>query len=240
MHIKQNNTDRADMDRKAPHHVAVIFAKGDNAAKPCQGNKQDELGIFPKNIIEIARQYGVRYLTFCCLGNLDAKDQSELGSEFKILFHLLLMEKDWLLKNGVGVRFIEEDKGPNKLANSELNVSVISQIDGRAAIVGAVRALVENVEQEKITSNDITSNMLGEQIAPHGLPDPDLLIFTGGQKRLENGLIWQSAYSEFAFIEQHWENMTGEHFQHILENYMARDRRFGGLSKQVHSKAKAV
>ncbi len=96
MHIKQNKTDRADLVHKTPDHVALIFAQGENVAEPCKGNKQDELGIFPKNIIEIARQFGVRYLTFCCLGSADAKDQPKLGSNLKILFHLLLVEKDWL------------------------------------------------------------------------------------------------------------------------------------------------
>ncbi len=233
MHIKQSKTERAERVRKAPDHVALIFAQGGGSARPDSGNKPGGSGVFLKNLIETAQQFGVRFLTFCCLEESGERDRPAPGGDLKILSHLLLEEQDWLAQNGVGVQFLEGEAGARPFASSRLNVSVISQMNGRTSIIGAVRALAREVELGKITSNDITSSRLDERISPCGLPDPDLLIFTGGLKRLENSLIWQSAYSEFAFAGESWENLTGEHFRRLLENYLTRDRRFGGLTGQT-------
>lgn len=239
MIIKNSKTENMGLCRKSPNHVGIIFSENQQASEVQDKSHPRVDGGFPKNIIEVAGQSGVRFLTFFCQKSHGEEGHTDLGSDLKVLFHLLFIDQSWLLREGVAVRFFDESSGLKFSENCKLNISVISQFDGRSAIIDAVKQVVKKVEQEKITSSDITSNMIGEQIKPIELPDPDLLIFTGGVKQLRNGLLWQSAYSEFAFVDQPWENMTADCFKGILDDYMTRDRRFGGLTKKIHSKMSA-
>ncbi len=230
MRIKSNKTDSAELHRKSPGHVALILA-GSKVSVEAEGGEA-----LLANMIKVARHFGVGFLTFCCSGKDVREGAAKDGVGFQRLFS---SDLEGFLDKNSSVRFLKEGEARHISGNGKLNISVISQIDGRAEIVDAVRRLAEKVEREEIVSNEINALMLGEQIAPIDLPDPDLLIFTGGLKRLKNVLLWQSAYAEFAFIDEDWDALAPEQFQAILENYMSRERRFGGLGKKRHSKAEA-
>jgi undecaprenyl diphosphate synthase len=237
MHIKNSKTEAVGVCREPPNHVALILTHSGNTPEICGFASHSDNEFLPKNIIETAVLFGVRFLTFCCPDNNYSCKKPAITVDLKILFHLLLMDDNWLRHEDITVRFFGDRKERNLPKQGKLHVSVVSQIDGRVAIVEAVKKMVNKVEHGEITSNEITSRLIAEQIAPIGLPDPDLLIFTGGLKGLDNGLIWQSAYSEFAFVDEYWESLTADCFERILEDYMGRDRRFGGLAKEVHSQA---
>ncbi len=85
------------------------------------------------------------------------------------------------------------------------------------------------MEAGNITLDEITTDLIHAHIEPMELSDPDLIILTGHQEKLENSLVWQCAYSELAFVEENWRQLTVERFNKILEQYMSRERRFGGL-----------
>ncbi len=94
---------------------------------------------------------------------------------------------------------------------------------GRDEIVRAVRRIVE----EGVQADDVTEQTLSEHLDTQGLPDPDLIVRTSGELRLSGILPYQSVYSEFAFVEKHFPDMTAEVLREVLEDYSSRERRFG-------------
>ena len=239
MHIKQSKAKGESVICRGPNHVAFVLSKGGNAAESCGPEGQRDADCFPRNIIATAVRSGVRFLTFCCLENDKAGKDSVIGVDLKLLFDLLLMDHDWLQSEDISIRFLDEGRRHDISGKGKLDISVISQLDGRGSILSAVQNIAKKIEQNEITTNDITTQMLKEQVLPIDLPDPDLLIFTGGLRRLENGFVWQAAYSELAFVEEQCQDLTAEQFQRILEEYASRDRRFGGLTKSVKASRKA-
>lgn len=94
---------------------------------------------------------------------------------------------------------------------------------GRDEIIRAVRRIME----EGVEADDVTEQTLSERLDTQGLPDPDLIVRTSGELRLSGILPYQSVYSEFAFVEEHFPDMTAEVLREVLEDYSSRERRFG-------------
>jgi len=107
--------------------------------------------------------------------------------------------------------------------NTRLNLWVAFDYGGRAELVEAARRLVESgVEAREIDENVFAANLYAPE-----LPDPDLLIRTSGEQRISNYLLWQCAYSELVFRDELWPEFSREVFEASLEEYAARQRRFG-------------
>jgi len=104
-------------------------------------------------------------------------------------------------------------------------VSVAFNYGGRQEIVAAVKKLV----QDGLKDSDINEAVLAQRLYTCGLPDVDLLIRTGGEKRLSNFMLWQSAYTELYFSPLFWPDFSEEEIQKILNDYSTRERRFGGI-----------
>lgn len=83
-----------------------------------------------------------------------------------------------------------------------------------------------------MTADDVTPQALGAALDTAGVPDPELLIRTSGEMRLSNFLLWQTAYTEFVFLDAYWPDFCRELMEQAIAEYRARDRRFGGLSKR--------
>ncbi len=110
--------------------------------------------------------------------------------------------------------------------NDKIILQCAVSYGGRDEIIRAVRkAIGSGLKPEEITEEE-----LGRLMDTEGLPDPDLIIRTSGEKRLSNFLLWQSAYSEFYFTDTLWPDFTQEEFMAAIREYQMRDRRFGSLS----------
>jgi undecaprenyl diphosphate synthase len=103
----------------------------------------------------------------------------------------------------------------------------------RQEITRAARIIARKVAEGKIDPADITPAVIANHLDTGGMPDPDLLIRTGGEQRLSNYLLWQCAYTEFVFLPEYWPDFTAEVFQRAIDEYQARDRRYGGLKAQT-------
>ena len=103
----------------------------------------------------------------------------------------------------------------------------------RWEITEAVRQLAEQVQCGVLRPEDISEENVQNQLTTSFMPDPELLIRTGGELRLSNYLLWQCAYSELYFTETYWPDFTAEHLYAAIEDYQSRERRFGKTSEQV-------
>ncbi|MBO4288729.1 MAG: di-trans,poly-cis-decaprenylcistransferase, partial [Lachnospiraceae bacterium] len=99
---------------------------------------------------------------------------------------------------------------------------------GRDELTRAAQKLAKEAAEGKIRPEDITEQMITDSLDTAGLPDPDLLIRTAGEKRLSNYLLWQSAYTEFYYTDVLWPDFHKEHLEAAIEEYSHRSRRYGG------------
>ena len=100
---------------------------------------------------------------------------------------------------------------------------------GRAEIVRAAKQLAQQASEGQLDPENITEDLFAEQLYTADLPDPDLIIRTGGELRLSNFLTWQSAYSEIYVTDTYWPDFTPEKLTEAIESFNGRDRRFGGI-----------
>ena len=117
-------------------------------------------------------------------------------------------------------------------ANTAITLVIAFNYGSRAEIARAARRLAEQVQRGEITPEAITPETLCAELDTKGVPDPDLLIRTSGELRLSNFLLWQSAYTEFVFLDAFWPDFGLDLLNQALAEYRARNRRFGGLSRQ--------
>ncbi len=167
-----------------------------------------------------------------------ARPESEVRGLFGILAQVIDRESKELHRKGVRLRHLGRIEGlaPGIQAkvqkaialtkdNTRLNLSIAFDYGGRAEIVEAVRRIVqEGIAPEAITESTISSHLYTTDI-----PEPDLIIRTGGEMRLSNFLIWQSAYSEYYSTPTLWPDFDAAEIEKALLAYSERERRFGGL-----------
>lgn len=116
--------------------------------------------------------------------------------------------------------------------NDVLTLVIAFNYGSRSEIAGAARKLAEQVAEGKLHPSDITVERIANALDTSGIPDPDLLIRTSGEMRLSNFLLWQTAYSEFVFLDCYWPDFDKAAFEIAIEEFRSRERRFGGLSKR--------
>ena len=97
----------------------------------------------------------------------------------------------------------------------------------RAEIVNAVQQAAIKIKNGDMSIKDIDEKTFADMLYTKDIPDPDILIRTGGERRLSNFLLWQSAYTEFFFTDTYWPDFTGQELKEIIESYQTRDRRYG-------------
>jgi undecaprenyl diphosphate synthase len=116
--------------------------------------------------------------------------------------------------------------------NSKLKLVVAFNYGSRQEITKVTRAIARKVAEGKIHPDDITPAVIANHLDTGGMPDPDLLIRTGGEQRLSNYLLWQCAYSEFVFLPEYWPDFDAGLLETAIAEFRGRDRRFGGLKVQ--------
>ncbi|CAA2141836.1 isoprenyl transferase [Hyphomicrobium sp. ghe19] len=116
--------------------------------------------------------------------------------------------------------------------NDVLTLVIAFNYGSRTEIAGAARKLAEQVAAGELDPSEITVERIANALDTSGIPDPDLLIRTSGEMRLSNFLLWQTAYSEFVFLDCYWPDFDKAAFEVALAEFRSRERRFGGLSKR--------
>ena len=209
------------------------------------GHKQGVEAV--RRAVRAALELGIDYLT---IYSFSAENWSRPPSEINYLLDLLrrFIRQDVvdLHASDVRVKIIGDRTGLSQdivamLEESEyltrnnrsLTLVVAFNYGGRQELVRAARRIARQVAEGELLPEDIDQDEFAHNLYTSEIPDPDLLIRTSGEKRVSNFLLWQLAYAEFVFIEEHWPDFTHESFERAVAEYVDRERRFGGLTAKA-------
>ena len=232
---------------KSPSHVAIIM---DGNGRWAQARSRPRLfghragAARIREILESCPDLGVKYLTIFAFSTENWKrTQAEVAGLMSLFESYILKEAKNLKDSGVRVSFIgDRVKLESKLVdlmddleimtqdNDLVHLTIAINYGGRDEVARATRRLARDVELKKISARDINEETLPKYLDTHVLPDPDLVIRTSGEARISNFLLWQSAYSEYEFIDTLWPDFTAEIFAKVVQRYSKRLRRFGGVA----------
>ena len=226
-------------------HVGIImdgnrrWAKS-KGLKKIEGHKQG--AGTAKNIIKAAVENNITHLTLFAFSSENWKrGSSEIDDLIGLLRYFLKKEINNLIKSGIKIKILGElslfpediihllNKSVNiSKNNNKLNLIIAINYGSRQEITYAVRKIVKEVLLKKININEISEETISNFLYTEGIPEPDLIIRTGGDCRLSNFLLWQSAYSELLFIKKAWPDFTKDDFLQAVNDFNNRERRFGG------------
>lgn len=225
-----------------PQHVAIIMDGNGRWAKErgqirIKGHNEGMKAL--REIVKHSDKLGIKYLTVYAFSTENWKrPEDEVSGIFKLLIKYVESELKELYKNNVIVNLIgdwsvipsDSKKAAERAIettknNTGLVFNIAINYGGRAEIVNAVKSAIE----KGMAPDEITEESFSELLYTKGMPDPDLIIRTGGEMRLSNFLTWQSAYSELVVVPTYWPDFTPEEYEKALEIYQQRDRRFGGV-----------
>ena len=228
-----------------PRHVAIIMDGNGRWAKKrglprVAGHRAGAEAV--RRTLRAAVKNGVEVLTLYAFSSENWRRSDEEVSDLKgLLGYYLERELDSLAKEGVGLRLIGDYRafGPDLTqrleramerlkSNSRLTLVVALNYGSRAEIVQAARTLALKTRAGEIDPAAIDEAALEAQLDTHELPELDLLIRTSGEVRLSNFLLWQAAYAELIFTPTLWPDFGEEEFARAIEQFSARERRFGG------------
>jgi undecaprenyl diphosphate synthase len=192
-----------------------------------------------RKIVEECAGRGVRYLTLFAFSSENwRRPPDEVGMLMGLFLDALVREVADLHRNQVRLRFIGDPEALTA-ANSGLGLMVAVAYGGRWDIAQACRSLAAKAASGSLAAAEITEQHIAAHLALAGIPDPDLLIRTGGEQRISNFLLWNLAYTELYFSEALWPEFSPAHLLAALEHFARRERRFGKTSAQVGTKADA-
>lgn len=197
-----------------------------------------------REIVKACPNYGVKYLTVFAFSTENwRRTQREVAGLMALFRRYIEKELKSAVQNGLRVRFIGDrirldQKLQNLMQDIEektekcrlLNMTVALNYGGRDEVARASRRLAYEVAKGNVVPDEVNEVTLAGFLDTYFLPDPDLVIRTSGEARISNFMLWQSAYSEYEFVDTFWPDFTVEKFGEILEQFTHRKRRFGGIS----------
>lgn len=233
---------------RIPRHVAIIMDGNGRWAKQRGEDRSmgHQAGVETvRRITTLASQMGVGYLT---LYTFSTENWNRPATEVAALMSLILsaMEDELFMKNNVRMRLIgdvtrlpkEVRAGVLRLQertshNTGMTMVIALNYSSRWEITEAVRRITIRMGNLDLRPQDIDEATIAGEMATSFMPDPDLLIRTGGEVRLSNYLLWQAAYAELYFCDTFWPDFQEEDFCKAIVEYQQRERRFGKTSEQV-------
>lgn len=233
---------------RIPEHVAIIMDGNGRWAEMrglprIEGHKRGAERA--REVISAAMEVGVNTLTLYAfsLENWQRPDD-EVSTLMKLLEFYLTKEFSELIRRGIVFRTIGEvwrlpasvqallkNMEETSSRNKGMTLVLALSYSGRNEIIRAVRKIISLGVKEE----DVTEEYLGSLLDTAGMPAPDLIVRSSGEKRISNFLLWQSAYAEFYFTETLWPDFTKEEFFLALHNYQMRERRFGTVQARAES-----
>lgn len=197
-----------------------------------------------QEIIEESRRLGIRYLTLFAFSSENwNRPWLEVSGLMKLFEQYITTELQRLCERGIRLRVIgNRDKLPLKLrtqiahsetktaGNSEMDLILAISYGGRDEITRAVQLIAQKIEDSTLHSSDVTKELVSKYLFLPQVPEPDLLIRTGGEFRISNFVLWQIAYTELVFSSVLWPEFTTVEYLSCLSEFSHRERRFGNIS----------
>ena len=235
---------------RIPEHIAVIMDGNGRWAteRGKERNYGHQAGVETvRRITSECTRLGVKYLT---LYTFSTENWNRPADEVAALMGLVLtaLEDELFMKNDVRFQVIGDiDRLPevvqDKLQetidhtanNKAMTMTIALSYSSRWEITRAVKNISTLVAEGKLKTEDITEELISRNMTTNFMPDPDLLIRTGGELRISNYLLWQIAYSELYFCDTYWPDFAEEDLHKAIASYQNRQRRFGKTEEQVES-----
>ncbi len=233
-----------------PRHVAIIMDGNGRWATErglprSAGHRQGVEAL--RRTVRAAAEQGIGILT---LYSFSSENWSRPASEVRFLLELLrrFIQTDVAELHQANVRIMViggrqgldpslrtmfEEAEVLTSGNTGLTVVIAFNYGSRQEIADAVNRILREVAEGTLGPEAVTPELIGSRLDTRGLPDPDLLIRTGGEQRLSNFLLWQCAYTEFVFLPVRWPDFDAAQLRLAIEAYQGRERRFGGLKAQT-------
>jgi len=254
--------DKKDMQRRRteidmgniPAHIAIIMDGNGRWAKRrglirLMGHKAGVDSV--KVIVEEARKLRVKFLTLYAFSTENwQRPVDEVNGLMELLRTFLLKELANLKTNGIrlgclgqkerlpqAARSVLDQAIKETATNTGLTLNLALSYGSRFEIVEAVRRIAAACVQKKLAITDISEQTITDHLYTAGLPDPDLLIRTGGEHRLSNFLLWQLSYAELYVTETPWPEFRHNELRKAIASYQLRQRRFGRTGEQVERTA---
>ncbi len=242
--LDPNNTPH-----RIPVHIAIImdgngrWAKSRSLPRP-MGHRAGMEAV--RRTLEAAGNQGVKYLTLYSFSSENwRRPASEIGELMGLLRHYLRSELANLHKEGIRLRTIgDRTQLPSDIGemieaaetltkdNTKLNLTLALNYGGRQEIASAARHLAQAACEGKLNPDAVDEHVFESFLFTGGLPDPDLVIRTSGEKRISNFLLWQSAYAEYVFLDVYWPDFSADHLAQAIEEFSRRDRRYGASASK--------
>ena len=233
---------------RIPAHIAIIMDGNGRWAKArgmnrSMGHQQGVVAV--REITTACSNMGVKFLT---LYTFSTENWNRPADEVAALMSLILtsLEEELFMNNNVRLRIIGDlSRVPEVVRESILGLQERTSVNtgmtmvialsysSRWEITNTVRQLADEVKQGKLQPEDITEQTISSHLTTNFMPDPDLLIRTGGEVRLSNYLLWQCAYTEFYFCDTFWPDFHEADLCKAIEWFQNRERRYGKTSEKI-------
>jgi len=251
MNATEKKIEQLDMTR-LPKHVAIIMDGNGRWARQrammrTEGHAEGVNSV--NRITRISSDLGIRYLTLYAFSTENwHRPQPEVDALMHLIGWTIRKETPELVRNNVRIHLLGEierlpeevrrDLEEGRRATSGctgLNLMICLSYSSRWELTKAAREIAKKVKNGELDPDDIDESTIESELSTSGMPDPDLLIRTGGEQRISNFLLWQIAYSELYFTPVLWPDFDNEAFLDALIDYQSRERRFGMTSDQINS-----
>ncbi len=242
-------TPAAKSGLRIPGHLAVIM-DGNGRWAQARGKVRTEghlEGVKAlRRLVDLSIRYGIKHLTVFSFSSENwRRPRDEVNFIFGLLHRFVASDLATLIQNNVRIRIIGSSEGLDEplrrligevqaktALNTGLELIVAFNYGGKSELTDAVRNIAAEVAAGRLKPEDITEATVERALYTSGIPDPDLIIRTSGEQRVSNFLIWQGAYSELVFVEEHWPDFNEQVFLRALDEYSSRNRRFGGIESR--------
>jgi undecaprenyl diphosphate synthase len=242
---------RYDLDlARLPQHVAIVMDGNGRWAQQrglprTEGHAAGEEALF--DVVEGGLEIGLKWLTVFAFSTENWKrPPSEVRFLVNFKRDLLRRRRDDLNSRGVRIEFLgrEDWRVPRSVLkdmevsreltkhNRRLTFTIAFNYGGRTEIIDAVKRILQDRDRRRVKGERITPDSVSARLYNPEMPDPDLLIRTGGEMRISNFLLWQAAYTELWFTPVYWPDFNREQLFEAIRDYQKRDRRFGRVEDQ--------
>lgn len=239
---------------RLPVHIAIIMDGNGRWAKNrllprVAGHRAGARAV--DRVVMHCCKIGVKNLTLYSFSSENWKRPAgEVNALMSLLKRYLEKELTRMISNGIRLNVIGDlDALPQQAREAvlggmektsgmaEMTLTLALSYGSRDEITRAVKKIARDAKDGLISPGDINEGLISDRLDTHGLPDPDLLIRSGGDIRLSNFLMWQSAYAELYFTEKLWPDFTGDDINDAVASFQKRERRFGMTSEQTARKS---
>ena len=238
------------MQTESIKHIAIIMDGNGRWAKQhglerVYGHKEGANAV--RRVVEEAGKLQIPYLTLYTFSTENwNRPEAEVAALMSLLISAIREETDNLIRNNVRLNTIGNlDDLPESCRQeltdaigrtshcTGLTLTLALSYSGRSELTRTTRQIAKLVADGKLAPKAVTDETISNLLYTNGMPDPDILIRTGGEQRISNFLLWQIAYTELFFLPVMWPDFTGEHLHEVIDSFLSRERRFGKTSEQL-------